>query len=121
MTISSISLFDVYLSTLPYSFCVCVCVCVCVCYLPVGTWLGFYCKCHNNSHTNSSLQGDTHLTKPVGSIAGMHMTFCAPKRGFDPWALSNKVPEGLRGQCHVPSWPILMVGLLLDLFTQLPA
>jgi len=32
MTISSISLFDVYLSTLPYSFCVCVCVCVtCVC------------------------------------------------------------------------------------------
>ena len=28
--ISSISLFDVYLNTLPYSFCVCVCVCVCV-------------------------------------------------------------------------------------------
>ena len=26
-----ISLFDVYLNTLPYSFCVCMCVCVCVC------------------------------------------------------------------------------------------
>ena len=29
MTISNISLFDVYLNTLPYSFCVRVCVCVC--------------------------------------------------------------------------------------------
>ena len=30
MTIGNISLFDVYLSTLPYSLCVCVCVLVCV-------------------------------------------------------------------------------------------
>ena len=66
---------------------------------PVGVWLGFYCECHIlNSHTNSSLQGDTSLTKPLGSMAGMHF-LCTRKRiwSLGPvqqgrWAAERAVP-----------------------------